>query len=376
MNILYISHLSTNIAAGLNWSVPASVNAQSKIDNVLWVNMTDCLMPHWKEVKAYHNIREYDGNLNSLDCLPPPFNNPNVVVFEGFYYMDDVRIGKLLHKNKIPYIIIPRSSLTSLALHNHAWFKKWLAHLLYFDRFVKNAKAIQYLTKQEADDSIGRFKTPYFIVPNGFSTPQEQKTCFLDDGLTASFIGRLDMFQKGLDLLLDAMTELHQELLSARFHLNIYGPRRYDFYKIKEEIEKRAIEDIVTLNDEVGGGAKKNVLMNTDLFVMTSRFEGHPMGLIEALAYGLPCLVTPGTNMLKEIQISDAGWTCEGNIKDIKHSLMKVLSQKSLFEIKGKNARKLSLNYDWDKIAKTFHDKILCLLEDNNDIGFVSAKQI
>lgn len=35
MKILYISHLNTNIASGLNWSVPASVSAQSKIDEVL-----------------------------------------------------------------------------------------------------------------------------------------------------------------------------------------------------------------------------------------------------------------------------------------------------------------------------------------------------
>lgn len=358
MNILYISHLSTNIAAGLNWSVPASVNAQSKIDNVLWVNMTDRLMSHWTEVKAHHNIREYGGELKSLDCLPAPFNHPDVVVFEGFYYMDDARIGKMLRKKKVPYIIIPRSSLTRLALRNHAWFKKWVAHQLYFNSLVKHAVAIQYLTRQEADDSIGRFKTPYFIVPNGFSTPQEQKSNFSKDGLTVSFIGRLDMFQKGLDLLLDALTELHQELAVAKFYLNIYGPRRYDFYKIKEEIEKRGIADIVSLNDEVGGEEKKNVLMNTDLFVMTSRFEGHPMGLVEALAYGLPCLVTPGSNMFEEISSTNAGWTCQGTVKDIKNTVMEVLAQKDMLVQKGMNARQLSLKYDWDKLAEKFHDEV------------------
>lgn len=57
MKILYISHLSTNIAAGMNWSVPASIMAQEKIDDVLWINTTDVLMTHWKETKAYRNLK-------------------------------------------------------------------------------------------------------------------------------------------------------------------------------------------------------------------------------------------------------------------------------------------------------------------------------
>ena len=359
MVLLYISHLSTNIAAGLNWSVPASVAAQSKIDDVLWVNMTDRLMPHWTEIKAHHNIREYGGELKSLDCLPAPFNHPDIVVFEGFYYLDDVRIAKMLRKKRVPYIIIPRGSLTRLALHNHAWLKKWVAHLLYFDSFVKHAVAIQYLTKQEADDSTGRFKTPFFIVPNGVSMPPKQKECFSKNGINASFIGRLDMFHKGIDLLLDALSSLHETLSSASFHLNIYGPRRYDFYKIQEEIERRGISDIASIHDEITGKEKEVVLMNTDLFIMTSRFEGHPMGLIEALAYGLPCFVTPGTNMYEEIKRSNAGWTCQGNVEGIRNTLLEVLDQKGLLVQKGNNARQLSMQYDWDKLAEKFHNYII-----------------
>ncbi|MBQ9639544.1 MAG: hypothetical protein IJV22_08320 [Bacteroidales bacterium] len=60
MKILYnISHLSTNIAAGLNWSVPYGVDAPSKVVQVLWLNMTNKKMSHWKNVTVYHNICEF-----------------------------------------------------------------------------------------------------------------------------------------------------------------------------------------------------------------------------------------------------------------------------------------------------------------------------
>lgn len=361
MKILYISHLSTNIAAGPNWSVPASVDAQSKIDNVLWVNMTDVVMNHWKEVDVYHNITEYDGRLNTLNCLPKPFNRPDVVVFEGFYYMDDVRIARMLKKQEIPYVIIPRGSLTKLSLHNHAWLKKWIAHKIFFNKFINHAWRIQYLTKQEADDSIKLFKTPYFIVPNGFDTPSVTKTSYCSKGIKALFIGRLDIYHKGLDLLLDAITEVHTELRDAGFFLNIYGPHRYDYEKIKSEIEKRGITEIASVNDEISGKEKEQAILDSDLFIMTSRFEGHPMGLIEVLAYGLPCIVTPGTNMLEEVKYADAGWGCEGNVESIKEALLNAVADKESYEIKSQHAKELASRYNWDKLAEDFHKKLMAL---------------
>ena len=355
MIILFISHLTTNIAAGMSWSVPACADAQSLIDNVLWVNATNGSMDHWQRVGCYHPISEFGGKLK-LECLPNPFNSPDFVVIEGFYYLEDWRLSVGLRKKRIPYIIVPRGSLTKQALHNHAWLKKWIAHRLFFDSYIKNAAAIQFLTRQEADDSIERYNTtPYFIVPNGFNTPEKVKESFSSNGIKASFIGRLDMYHKGIDLLLEAISLVHEYLADANFHLMIYGPRRYDYYKIEEEIVKRNISDVVAIHNEVGGNEKKDVLLNSDLFVMTSRFEGHPMGLIEALSYGVPCMVTPGTNMAEEVFNADAGWCCEGSVLSIKDCLIEIVHNKSLLSTKGRNASLLSKNYQWSVLAKKFH---------------------
>lgn len=362
MKIVYISHLSSNLASGPNWSVPAGVAAQSEIDDVLWVNMTDVMMPHWGKVSAFHNVKEFGGKLDSLDVLPSPFNRPDVVLFESFYYMDDVKIAKMLRKVNVPYIIIPRGALTHQALHNHAWLKKWVAHKLYFDEYIKHAKAIQYLTKQEAKDSTERFHTPYFIIPNGFNLPSRVKENFSSNGIIASFIGRLDMFHKGIDILLEAMSTAHKELLEAHFYLTIYGPRRYDYYKIEKEIADRGISDIVAIHDEIGGQEKEDILLNTDVFIMTSRFEGHPMGLIEALSYGVPCMVTPGTNMAEQIGKADAGWVTEGTVVQIAESLRKIIKERTYFSDKGHNARNLSKDYDWNKLALKFHEKLSAIL--------------
>ena len=48
--------------------------------------------------------------------------------------------------------------------------------------------------------------------------------------------------------------------------------------------------EVVKLNREIDEEEKRQILLDTDVFIQTSRFEGMPMGILEALSYGLPCL--------------------------------------------------------------------------------------
>ena len=80
------------------------------------------------------------------------------------------------------------------------------------------------------------------------------------------------------------------------------------------KIEESGLEKIVLIKDEVYGEDKEKVILESDFFILTSRFEGHPMALIEALSYGLPCLVTKGSNMSKEIELEEL----DGHVQQVK----------------------------------------------------------
>ena len=185
MDILYISHLSDKISAGPNWSVPASIRAQSNLDNVLWINITSARMKHWLDVKCFYDIGEC--RRLELKNLPVPFSFPDLVVFEGFYAIKEVLFSYELRRKRIPYVIIPRGSLTRQALHNHSWLKKKIAHWLFFNSFVKHALAIQFLTEKEYEDSI-KLNKNHVIIPNGFHQPVLKKECFSEVGIKALFI--------------------------------------------------------------------------------------------------------------------------------------------------------------------------------------------
>ena len=356
--------MGADIAAGVSWSVPAGVLAQKQFDRVMWINYTDSHMGHWDATEVYYTISDMGGKLE-LKYLPSPFEKPDVVVFEGFYSFPEVRFSWELRRKSIPYIVIPRGSLTKQAFHNHNWrnyLKKKIASFFIFRPYTRHALAVQFLTKQELEDSGNSWTKHPIIIPNGFDNPVNTKTSFSERGLELIYIGRPTIHQKGLDLLIDACIRMKKELRDNNVHISLHAPEKNDYKQLVCMLKDANIPDVLTLKPSVTGKEKEKCLLNSDVFVMTSRFEGHPMGLIEALAYGLPVVVTPGTNMAKEIANSDSGWVCDGTVEGICEALKAVVSDKALLMKKSANAKKLASDYRWDNLAKQFHNTIEQLL--------------
>ncbi|SHJ34359.1 glycosyltransferase [Fibrobacter sp. UWP2] len=360
MNILYISNLSGNLWAGPNNSVPAQIRAQAKIDNVFWFNINHSKRKEWtQDGLDCKNLDDFPSG--RLRDLPAPFNRPDIVVVEEFYCFPFCKLIADVQKQKIPYVIIPRSEMTVLAQKNKKW-KKRVGNMLYFKKMAKKASGIQFLTEKEKIDSGDNWNKECFVIPNGIDLPEKQKKDFSVDGINASYIGRIEIYQKGLDLLLDAINDLKDDLLNNSFQLTIYGPNRDGALEfLRRKIQDNFLEDIVSFNEGVFGQEKIDTLLDSDVFIMTSRFEGMPMGLIEALSYGIPCLVTKGTNLADEVRSADAGWIAENSVLSIKDALRTIIFTRNFTE-KGKNALSLSKTYSWNEIAKqssSFYKKII-----------------
>lgn len=327
----------------------------------MWINVSNAFHEHWRNVGCYHNLREFGLRLD-LALFPQPFNKPDLVVFEGFYDIHAPLFATKLRKVGVPYVITPRCSLTRQSMYNHSRLKKRVAHWLIFDRYCRNALAIQYLTKQEYYDSGDKWCKNKIIVPNGFSQPDKYKETFSKEGIRLVTIGRPDIYQKGIDLLVNVCQKANKVFEDAQLHIDLYSPKIEDFKVIQDMLSANNVNNIISLHDAVYGEAKEKVLLESDAFLMTSRFEGHPMALIEALAYGLPAVITKGSNMKVEVESAGAGWTCDGTVDGIYNMLVQLIKEKSLLKQKGVCAKNLAAQYDWGKIALRFHDEIISLL--------------
>lgn len=358
MKILFVSKLEGELFKGPSNSVPAQVKAQSKIDEVFWLNMTDIWLDVWTadSFKFAYGAKYSKAGLAEVEKL---FARPDLIIFEGFYEYPFSKLADDATKEKIPYILIPRSQLTVKAQKQKA-LKKFLGNMLYFNKFASNAAAIQYLTPQEqAESEKWDFKN--FVIPNGMTTRKYFKRDWNSAALNAVYIGRINIYQKGLDLLIKACSSIKSKLLAKNFRLNIHGVTTGAAAKDAEEIsamlDEYQLRDVIKICPPVFAEEKINVLKNADMFIMTSRFEGMPMALLEALSYSLPCFVTTGTNMAEEIQSAGAGRIAQIDEKNIADELAKMIENfPSTCENMGKNANILSQKYSWDAIAKKSHE--------------------
>jgi glycosyltransferase involved in cell wall biosynthesis len=361
MIILHIAPISMNSSNGLRFSVPGLTSSQNIVSGVQSGLMTiesSIVLKSDEVAKFDFDFMTYNQNINLLE---EPYNNPDIVVFHGVYFKKYLSIYKKLIARGIPYIIVPRVSLTYGAQKQN-YIKKKLGNFFLFNGFISNANGIQYLTENEKATSK-KFKTNSFVVGNGIKLPTIANKS-KNETLNISFIGRYDVNHKGLDVLVKAIILIKNDLIKEKVKFRLYGSDRREGKKyLMNAVEKYDLHEVLEINNPIYEKDKESVLKETDVFIAPSRFEGHPMAVIEAMAYGIPCILTKGTNMMDKLIQYDAGWATELSEKDIARTVLIANSNRNTFFNKGLNARRLvEENYTWDKIAKLtigYYDRII-----------------
>lgn len=346
MKILHIASLHDIVTSGVGIVVPQHIRAQEKYADVALMNIFGLRIPNIDNQVSY-SLEYIDKIFESNHLIP------DIVVFHEVYHIEFCQIASRLCRKKIPYIIIPHGCMAKNA-QKHKRLKKVIGNLLLFNRFLKNAVAVQFLTSGEMNNSILPSGTDKFVGTNGVFLPQICKNTFSSDRRNGIYIGRLDPQIKGIDMLTQSIDKKREVLEQSNFHLNMFGPDVLSFHsKVKELILQSDISSFVFLSEAISGEDKKNALLSADIFIQTSRTEGMPMGILEALSYGLPCLVTRGTNLGEIIEQYDAGWVAETTVESIAEKLEQAIMERKKWEIKSKNARRLvEENFAWDKVAK------------------------
>ncbi len=344
LTILYVCGYSANVVGGVQTVVPQYFENISKYAKVYVYSFKNCRYHTRGRYTQIDDKRELYQKLKSID----------MVVFHEIYYLQYYPLAKKIVHCGIPYVVIPHGSLTEGAQMQKKVIKK-VFYYLWVRNFIGNAKSIQFLSAGEKHSSVYSGKATC-VIPNGVSRAKYYKQNWNVEriGIKLIFVGRLSIYYKGIDILLEACRLIKGEMHEKQIFLDIYG---VDFENGRRFIEKKIEEYGLWYNVRLYGGIfderKIDKLIQSDIFIQTSRFEGQPMGILEALGIGLPVIVTPGTTFGKEVELNKCGICVKAEPKDIAQGILRMEQEKDQLCVMSQNAIKLiNENYLWDKVAR------------------------
>jgi glycosyltransferase involved in cell wall biosynthesis len=99
------------------------------------------------------------------------------------------------------------------------------------------------------------------------------------------------------------------------------------------------------------GQQKLTLLHSASVFALPSFQENFGLGALEAMACGVPVMVSRGVNLAPAIAQADAGWITGTDDEDIAGTLREAMRDEVGRRRRAANARKLAANYTWDSAA-------------------------
>lgn len=166
------------------------------------------------------------------------------------------------------------------------------------------------------------------------------------DSFLILFAGDLTRRGKGLDYLLASIKNIHDETVK----LLIAGNLRHNIYE--KRVKKMGLgERVIFLGfkDDL-----PDIYSGCDLFVFPSLYDGFGLVVIEAMASGLPVLVSKYAGASEIIEDGKNGVIFKNpkDVESLSEIILGLKKDRKLRERLGKNARKSVMKYDWINMAK------------------------
>ncbi|ADR19871.1 glycosyltransferase [Calditerrivibrio nitroreducens] len=294
-------------------------------------------------------------------------------LFHSAMIFDFYNLPLLLQKT--PFICSPRGTFMQEAYKMKLFkrVKKDVFLKLSGKRILEKARFIHLITEEEKRHFLQffpEFEDKIRVVSNGLILPEFEadltkedllkKYPYLKDKKIILFLSRVN-WKKGLDLLIPAFAQLHSEMKDV--HLIIAGKDDGDSYenKVKEWVKKYNLNDSVTFTGLVTGKDKLILLYGSDIFVLPSYSENFGVAVVEAMACGLPVVISDKVGISNEIKANNAGLIVQTNIESIYEGMKKLLENGSLRKTISENGIRLVREYyNIEKVA----DKMIEMYEE------------
>jgi glycosyltransferase involved in cell wall biosynthesis len=163
------------------------------------------------------------------------------------------------------------------------------------------------------------------------------------------YFGRLDVFQKGLDTLLQALAILVRD--RPGLELRIAG-RGKDADRVAAMARELGVERNVRMLGAVSEAERQALFAGAAVQLMPSRFEGFGMVAAEAMAAGVPLVAAAAGSLPEVVDAPRGGVTFPaGDAAALAAAAARLLDDRAARDALGTSARRSAERFRWDAVA-------------------------
>lgn len=252
--------------------------------------------------------QEWKPSISMAHALADGLNYYDVVHLHSLYLFHDWVGGILAQRARVPYIVRPHGLLDPYIWQRHRPRKR-LVEALFQTRVLNHAAAIHYTSELEREISAPYAgSAPARVVPLGVSLDSlenlpHREVFHAAFPATAGkrivlFLSRLHE-KKGLDLLVPAFAAVRQT--APDLHLVIAGPDDGVMARTRDAVRAHNLDADVTFTGMVTGELKLAAFSAAACFVLPSYSENFGIAVVEAMAAGLPAIISDQVNIHRDI---------------------------------------------------------------------------
>ncbi len=239
-------------------------------------------------------------------------------IVNGLWQYPGLAAWRAFAGSGFPYYVFPHGMLDP-------WFKRTypLKHLkkwLYWPwaeyRVLRDARAVIFTSDEErrqARESFFLYRCREKISPLGVEAPASfegagflERYPHLGDKRIVLFVGRLHP-KKGCDLLIDAFARVASN--DPSLTLVLAGPDQVGWeHELRARATQAGLVDRLVFTGMLDGAAKWAALRAAEVFILPSHQENFGLSVVEALACGVPVLISNRVNIWREVEEDGAGF--------------------------------------------------------------------
>jgi glycosyltransferase involved in cell wall biosynthesis len=257
----------------------------------------------------------------------------DIVLLHDVYSAVSVISARAAARAGVPFALQPLGTLSAARERGRPVVKRVFL-TLWGRRTVRSAAALLYLAEHEAQDFLAagapRDRLLHMPLPLELPSPTGAHT---SERPTVAFVGRLHPI-KCVDRLIEAIAIAREEVPDVR--LEIVGPGDRHRQTLARQAARLGLDNTVVFHGYVDPSEKLRILRRAHVSALLSRSEGLPMAVLEAMACGIPVVLSHGCH-LDEVQ-ARAGFVVPDSAQDAATALVRLLRDSDLRSRLGEGA--------------------------------------